>query len=131
MPTRERKTNATFKNKTKIIELMEFVEMLELITGEQLRAIKQVLSLSDSQRDPFRRYTILTMQLADVGECIEYMKAYPSLVDGYKAELKVALSDLLVQTITMIVLYGLDPKEILDLGIKRLEEFRKKGPFVE
>jgi len=102
-----------------------------LITVEELRAIRQVLNLSESQKDPFRRYTILTMQLADVGECIEYMKAYPSLTDDYKAELKVALSDLLVQTITMIVLYGLDPDEILDLGIKRLEEFRKKGPFVE
>jgi len=102
-----------------------------LITVEQLRAVKQVLNLSASQSDPFRRYTILTMQLADVGECIEYMKAYPSLADGYKAELKVALSDLLVQTITMIVLYGMDANEILDLGIKRLEEFRKKGPLAE
>ena len=102
-----------------------------MITEKQLQAIKHVLNLSVSQSDPFRRYTILTMQLADVGECIEYMKAYPSLADGYKAELKVALSDLLVQTITMIVLYGLDPNEILDLGIKRLDEFRKKGPFVE
>lgn len=105
--------------------------MRKLITEEQSGAIKQVLNLSDSQRDPFRRYTILTMQLADIGECIEYMKAYPSLTEAYRAELKVALSDLLAQTITMIVLYGLDPNEILDLGIKRLEEFRKKGPFVE
>jgi hypothetical protein len=102
-----------------------------LISEEQLRAIKQVLNLSASQSDPFRRYTILTMQLADVGRCIEYMKAYPALSDGYKAELKVAFSDLLVQTITMIILYGLNPAEILDLGIRRLDEFRKKGPFVE
>jgi hypothetical protein len=71
------------------------------------------------------------MQLADVGECIEYMKAYPSLADAYKAELKVALSDLLAQTIILTMLYELNPDEILDLGIKRLEEFRKKGSFVE
>ena len=102
-----------------------------MIREEHLQAIKIVLNLSESQRDPFRRYTILTMQLADVGECIEYMKAYPSLAKAYKAELKVALSDLLVQTITMAVLYGLDPNEILNLGVKRLDEFRKKGPFVE
>ena len=102
-----------------------------MISEKYIQAIKVVLNLSESQRDPFRRYTILVMQLADVGECIEYMKAYPSLAETYKAELKVALSDLLVQTITMIVLYGLNPDEILDLGIKRLDEFRKKGPFVE
>ena len=102
-----------------------------MITEEQLQAITEVLNLSDSQKDPFRRYTILTMQLADVGECIEYMKAYPSLTKAYKAELKVALSDLLAQTTTMIVLYGLNPGEILNLGIKRLKEFRKKGPFAE
>jgi hypothetical protein len=102
-----------------------------MINKEYMQAIKVVLNLSESQRDPFRRYTILAMQLADVGECIEYMKAYPSLAEAYKAELKVALSDLLAQAITMIVLYGLNPDEILDLGIKRLNEFRKKGPFVE
>jgi hypothetical protein len=102
-----------------------------MINKEYMQAIKVVLNLSESQRDPFRRYTILAMQLADVGECIEYMKAYPSLAEAYKAELKVALSDLLAQAITMMVLYGLNPDEILDLGIKRLNEFRKKGPFVE
>lgn len=102
-----------------------------MITKKHLQAIRVVLNLSESQRDPFRRYTILTMQLADVGKCIEYIKAYPSLADGYRAELKVALSDLLVQAITMAVLYGIDPNEMLELGIKRLDEFRKKGPFVE
>ena len=102
-----------------------------MITEKHLEAINDVLDLSESQRDPFRRYTILTMQLADVGECIEYMKAYPSLVEEYKAELKVALSDLLVQTLTMIVLYGLGVSEIIDLGVKRLDEFRKKAPFAE
>jgi len=102
-----------------------------MINEKYIQAIKVVLNLSESQRDPFRRYTILAMQLADVGECTEYMKAYPSLVEAYKAELKVALSDLLAQTITMIVLYGLNPDEILDLGIKRLDEFRQKAPFAE
>lgn len=102
-----------------------------MINKKHIQAIKVVLNLSESQRDPFRRYTILAMQLADVGECIEYMKAYPSHAEAYRAELKVALSDLLSQTMTMIVLYGLNPEEILDLGIKRLDEFRKKGPFVE
>ena len=102
-----------------------------MITEKHLEAINVVLDLSESQRNPFRRYTILTMQLADVGECIEYMKAYPSLVEAYKAELKVALSDLLVQTLAMIVLYGLDVGEIIDLGVKRLDEFRKKAPFAE
>jgi hypothetical protein len=102
-----------------------------MIEENHHKTIKEVLNYSASQRDPFRRYTILSMQLANVGKCIEYMKAYPSLEKEYRAELKVDLSDLLVQTVMMIILYGLDPNELLDLGVKRLAEIPKKGPFVE
>ena len=102
-----------------------------MIEEKHLQSMRDVLNLSASQREPFRRYTILSMQLANVGKCIEYMKAYPSLEKEYKAELKADLSDLLVQTIIMIILYGLDPKELLELGVERLAEFRRKGPFVE
>jgi len=96
-----------------------------------LDAINKVLNISSSQRDPFRRYAILAMQLSDIAKCIGYMKAYPSEASAYKAYLKTALSDLLVQTITMCVLYNFDVDEILELGIERLKEFRLKKGFVE
>ena len=102
-----------------------------MIGSRHLEAIKAVLDLNKSQRDPFRRFTILAMQLANVGKCIEYIKAYPSTAEACRAELKVDLSDLLVQVISLIVLYNLDPQQILELGIERLSEFKKKRGFVE
>jgi len=75
------------------------------------------------------------MQVADVGRCIEYMKAYPKdekePARGYRAELKAGLGDLLAQTITLCVLYEIDPNEVLNLGIVRLSEFKKKTGFRE
>jgi len=101
-----------------------------MISEKHLEAIKKVLNM-ESQRDPFRRYAILAMQIADVGECIEYMKAYPKDVAIFKVELKTSLSDLLAQTLVMAVLYDINPNEMLELGILRLEEFKKKGGFKE
>lgn len=105
-----------------------------MLTKEQLKAIEKVLSISESQRDPFRRYAILAMQMWDIAKCIEYMKAYSGdefTYKAHKAHLKTALGDLLVQTVIMCILYDFDVNEILELGIERLKEFRRKKGFTE
>jgi hypothetical protein len=83
------------------------------------------------QRDPYRRFTILAYQLADVGKCMRYMEIYPDERSHYAAYLKSALADLIIQTIMVSELYKFDLAELVSLGSERLDEFRKKGRYEE
>jgi len=59
------------------------------------------------------------------------MEIYPQDKKEYAQYLKTALSDLLVQTIILIELYGFQLEEISELGANRLDEFRRKGEYQE
>lgn len=83
------------------------------------------------QQDPYRRFTILAYQLADVGKCMRYMEIYPDERSGYVSYLKTALADLLVQTAIVTQLYGFTLSELEELGEQRLDEFKKKARYVE
>ena len=92
--------------------------------------VKALLSESP-QQDPYRRFTILAYQLADVGKCLRYMDIYPDERAGYFAYFKTAMADLLIQVLILAELNSLEPSELALLGADRLEEFRKKGKYVE
>jgi len=98
--------------------------------AETAKRIAELLS-EKPQRDPYKRFTILSYQLADVGKCMRYMEIYPDDRDSYVSYLKTALADLIIQVMIVAQLYGFPLGELEDLGSQRLDEFRKKGRYVE
>ena len=92
--------------------------------------IKNLLT-EKPQRNPYIRFTILSYQLADVGRCMRYMEIYPDEREYYRSYLKTALSDLLIQAHIIAELYGFESKELFELGTHRLDEFKRKGRYVE
>ena len=83
------------------------------------------------QRNPYKRFTILTYQLADVGKCLRYMQIYPKDREEYASYFKTAVADTLIQVLILAELYGLSPRELVELGARRLDEFKNKGTYVE
>jgi len=83
------------------------------------------------QRDPYKRFTILAYQLAEVGKSMRYGLIYKDKTESFRGYLKTGLSDLLVQTIIFAKLFNYDVEELLNLGISRLEEYKLKGDYEE
>lgn len=83
------------------------------------------------QRNPYKRFTILAYQLADVGKCLRYMEIYPNEREEYSSYFKTAMADTLIQVLILAELYKLSPTELIELGTRRLDEFKKKGSYVE
>lgn len=102
-----------------------------MLVDESVREKIKNLLREAPQRDPYKRFTILTYQLGDVGKCLRYMEIYPDERQAQKAYFKTAISDLLIQVMILAELYNLDLREITQLGADRLDEFRKKGKYVE
>jgi hypothetical protein len=94
---------------------------------------QKIRSLLDEkpQRNIYKRFTILTYQLGDVGKSMRYMDIYPEERAAQLAYFKTAIADLMVQTIIMAELFKLDLEEIIKLGIDRLDEFKLKSRYVE
>jgi hypothetical protein len=103
---------------------------MKLVDFELEKRIQELFK-ARPQRDPYRRFTILAYQLADVGKSMRYSLIYPADRDAHRAYLKTALSDLLIQVLIMARLLGYDPDELLKLGVPRLDEYLKKGDYVE
>src|SRR5690348_8327823 len=99
-----------------------FMEVSENV----LDKVKTLLN-EEAQRDPYKRFTILSYQLADVGKCMRYMEIYPDDRKAQAAYFKTAMADLMVQVIILAERYKLDLGEIAQLGADRLDEFRRKG----
>jgi len=93
--------------------------------------IKGLLASSETQKNSYIRAVILAQQVGDLLKCIRYIDCYPEHADGYRAELKISLSDLIIQAFAICKLYGLDVDQVIDLGAARLSEFRKKQGFKE
>ena len=100
-------------------------------TEEHKFEILKVFNLSSGQKNPFRRFVILTQQIGEIADGIEYMTAYPDDKMGYKAFLKTGLADSFCQLFSIAELYNFNIQELFDLGISRLKEFRLKGNFKE
>ena len=83
------------------------------------------------QNDPYRRYTILSYQLAGIGKSMRYSMIYPEQKQAHIDYLKTELSDLLIQTIIFAKLFNLDTNDLLQLGLDRLDEFKKHSNYVE
>lgn len=83
------------------------------------------------QRNPYKRFTILSYQVADVGRCLRYMEIYPDEREAYAEYFKTALGDLVIQSAILAELYKLDFAELIRLGSERLGEFKKRGRYVE
>jgi hypothetical protein len=98
---------------------------------EQVKKRIELLLQEKPQRDVYKRFTILSYQLADVGRDMRYMEIYPDDRAAYLAHLKTALADLIMQAMVISELYHLDVSELVKLGSERLEEFRKKGRYEE
>jgi len=93
-------------------------------------AIRDLLG-EEPQRDPYKRFTILAYQLADVGRSMRYMLIYKDKTEAYRSYLKTGLSDLLVQVLIMARLHDFDTDELLKVGIARLKEYKLKGEYQE
>lgn len=105
--------------------------MVKLVETNQMdKRIDELLS-EEPQRDPYKRFTILAYQLGGVGKSMRYSMVFPEQKQGYLAHMKTELSDLLIQTLVLAKLFELDVNELLQLGIDRLDEFRKKGNYQE
>ena|SRR5437773_7477168 len=102
-----------------------------MLINETIRDKIRNLLKEPPQQDPYKRFTILTYQLGDVGKCLRYMEIYPDERKAQAAYFKTAMADLVIQTIILAELYNLDLREIVQLGVDRLEEFRKKGRYSE
>jgi hypothetical protein len=83
------------------------------------------------QRNPYKRFTILSYQLADAGRCLRYMEIYPDEHEAYAEYFKTALADLVIQCAILAELYKLDFAELIRLGSERLDEFKRRGHYVE
>jgi len=99
--------------------------------GSEVKKRIELLLKEKPQRDVYKRFTILSYQLADVGRDMRYIEIYPDDRAGYFAHLKTALADLIMQSMVICELYGFDLDELVNLGSERLEEFRKKGRYEE
>jgi|SRR2546422_4089763 len=99
--------------------------------NESIHLIIKKLLLEEPQRNPYKRFTILTYQLGEVGKSLRYAEIYPEERKAHLAYLKSALSDLLIQVLIMAELYGFDSNELAKLGADRLAEFRLRGKYVE
>jgi len=106
---------------------MQIVEQGE----REVKKSIELLLQETPQRDVYKRFTILSYQLADVGRDMRYMEIYPDDRAAHFAHLKTALADLIIQTMVISELYKLDVNELVKLGSARLEEFRKKGRYEE
>lgn len=99
-------------------------------TDQMDKRIKELLS-EPPQQDPYKRFTILAYQLGGVGKSMRYSMVFPEQKQAHLSYLKTELSDLLIQTLVLAKLFELDVNELLQLGIDRLDEFRKKGNYQE
>jgi hypothetical protein len=109
------------------------LEQAYLETEIDHRSIERIKSLlqEEPQRNPYKRFTILAYQLADVGKCLRYMEIYPNEREAYASYFKTAMADTLIQVLILAELYRLSPRELVELGASRLDEFKKKGSYVE
>lgn len=90
--------------------------------------IEKILSIP-SQRDPYKRFTILSYQLANAGKSLRYMRIFPCEEKAHREGLKADLGDLLIQTLTLARLYGFDIEDVLKIGADRLEEFQERSGY--
>src|SRR2546425_11418599 len=104
---------------------------LELLIDKTVSQRIKTLLQEKPQRNPYKRFTILAYQLADVGKCLRYMEIYPNEREGYASYFKTAMADTLIQVLILAELYKLSPRELIEIGAKRLDEFKKKGVYVE
>jgi len=98
---------------------------------EKLESAIQDLFREAPQRDPYKRFTILAYQLAEVGKSMRYGLIYEDKKEAYRSYLKTGLSDLIVQSIIFAKLFNYDFDELLELGIERLKEYKLKGDYKE
>lgn len=73
----------------------------------------------------------LTENAAMAAKLASYMARFPGEAAAHRADLRLALGDVMVQAAMMCLDVGFDPKEILKLGIQhvreRFEEFKERG----
>ena len=86
--------------------------------------IKKLLS-EKSQNDPYKRYAVLSHQLAIVDKSMRYSMIYPEQKNAHVDYLKTELSDLLVQTVFFAKLFVFDIDQLIELGTERLNEYKK------
>jgi hypothetical protein len=98
---------------------------------ENLERVIQNLFRDAPQKDPYKRFTILAYQLAEVGKSMRYMLIYTDKKDAYKSYLMSGLSDLLVQVMIFSRLFDFDLEKLTEIGIKRLAEYKAIGDYQE
>jgi len=77
------------------------------------------------------RAIYLTENAAQAGKLASYIERFPREADAHRADLKLALGDVLVQAAMMCLDLGLSPQEIYDLGkqhvLERFHDFEARG----
>ena len=105
--------------------------MVKLVETEDMHNRIERLLTHPPQRDPYKRFTILSYQLGGVGKSMRYSLVFPEQKQAHLQYLKTELSDLLIQTLIMIKLFGFNENELLQLGLQRLDEYKAHGNYLE
>jgi len=105
--------------------------MVKLVDSEAMYERIEKLLAESPQRDPYKRFTILTYQLGGVGKSMRYSMVFPEQKQAHLSYMKTELSDLLIQTIILAKQFDFDINELLQLGIERLDEYKLHGNYKE
>jgi hypothetical protein len=97
--------------------------MVKLVDAQEMYQTIDDLLGRETQRDPYKRFTILSYQIGALGKTMRYSFLQPDKKDAYRLYMKTELSDLLTQTMVMSRLFGYDINELLEMGKERLQEY--------
>lgn len=97
--------------------------MVKLADAQEMYHTIDELLGRETQRDPYKRFTILSYQIGALGKTMRYSLLQPDKKDAYHLYMKTELSDLLAQVIVMSRLFGYDVDELLQMGAERLREY--------
>jgi hypothetical protein len=85
-------------------------------------SIRYVHAIEKDHPDPKERSIYLITNAAMVSELALKMQKFPDDADIYKADLRLALGDVLVQAALMCLDFGFHPSDIYRLGIQHVKE---------
>ena len=91
-------------------------------------SIRCLHAIEKDRPDSRERSIYLMTNAADVSKLALKMKKFPDDEEAYKADLRLALGDVFIQTALMCLDVGFNPSDIYNLGIQHVKErFQERG----
>ncbi len=85
-------------------------------------SIRYIHAIEKDHPDPKERSIYLMTNAAMVSSLALKMQKFPDNKDAYRADMRLALADVLVQAALMCLDFGFHPSEIYKLGIQHVKE---------